>query len=135
MDFRVYSDRGGTPEEYAKVSYTFTNMTFSDANFEKGKADFKPGDALILYADSVKTYLELNPDKILTIIGHCDEDGTETLNMKLGADRAENAKAYFVDLGVSSTIKTISKGETEPVAPNDIELNKQKNRRVNFVIE
>jgi outer membrane protein OmpA-like peptidoglycan-associated protein len=135
LEFMLYSDRGGAPEEYTKIQYTFTNMTFSDANFEKGKSVFKPGEALITYADSVKTYLELNPDKILTIIGHCDTDGTDQYNLELGKDRAEEAKKYFIDLGVVATINTISKGESEPAFPNDSEINMQKNRRVNFVIE
>ncbi len=133
--FTLYTDRGDAPEEFAKIQFVFTNMTFSDANFEKGSPVFVPGDALIAYADSVKTYLELNPDKTLTIIGHCDSDGTDEYNLELGKNRAENAKNYFVDLGVSATINTLSKGESEPVVPNDSEINMQKNRRVNFVIE
>ena len=135
IEFLMYSDRDGAPDEFTKIVYTFTNMTFSDANFEKGKSAFKPGEALITYADSVKTYLELNPDKVLTIIGHCDADGTDQYNLELGKERAEEAKKYFIDLGVVSTINTLSKGESEPAFPNDNEINMQKNRRVNFVIE
>ncbi|MFT7603545.1 MAG: outer membrane protein OmpA-like peptidoglycan-associated protein [Saprospiraceae bacterium] len=135
LEFSLYTDRSGTPDEYAKIKYTFTNMTFSDANFEKNSPVFNPGEALILYADSVKTYLGLNPDNTLTIIGHCDSDGTDQYNLELGKHRAENTKKYFVDLGVTSKIVTQSKGETEPAFPNDSEINMQKNRRVNFVIE
>lgn len=133
--FLLYSDRDETPDEYSKIQFTFTNMTFSDANFEKGSPVFVPGEALKIYADSVKTYFELNPEKALTIIGHCDSDGTDQYNLELGKNRAENAKQYFIDLGLVVPINTESKGESEPAFPNDTEINMQKNRRVNFVIE
>lgn len=135
VSFYLYTVNDETAEDYAKIQYTFTNMTFSDANFEKDSPVFNPGESLILYADSVKTYLDLNPDKTLVIIGHCDKDGTDEYNMELGKNRAENAKKYFEELGVTATIKTVSKGKTEPAFPNDSETNMQKNRRVNFVIE
>ncbi|RMF03606.1 MAG: hypothetical protein D6772_01915 [Bacteroidetes bacterium] len=123
------------PSDYAKTAYTFHNMTFSDANFEVNSAVFKPGPAFKLYADSVKTYLELNPDRRLRIIGHTDSDASDAYNYRLGLDRSKSAKAYFKELGVEVEIITESRGETDPVAPNDSPANKQKNRRVNFVIE
>lgn len=134
VEFSLYTDADDSPDEYSKIVYTFTNMTFSDANFEKNSAVFSPGEALMNYADSVKTYLDLYPENTLTIIGHADSDGTDQHNLKLGLERAENAKKYFLDLGVTAAISTESKGESEPAFPNDSELNMQKNRRVNFVI-
>jgi len=44
-------------DEYAKLDISFTDNTFSDANFDFGSADFRPGEQCILYADSVKTFL------------------------------------------------------------------------------
>jgi outer membrane protein OmpA-like peptidoglycan-associated protein len=134
LEYGLYTDADDDPDEYTKIAYTFTNMTFSDANFEKNSAVFSPGQALMNYADSVKTYLDLYPDNTLTIIGHADSDGTDAHNMTLGLERAENAKKYFLDLGVTAEILTESKGESEPAFPNDSEINMQKNRRVNFVI-
>jgi len=135
LDFIFSSDRSGIPTEYVTPQFKFTNMTFSDANFEKGSPVFIPGEALKLYADSVKTFLNLNSEKSLTIVGHCDSDGTDQYNLELGKNRAENAKLYFQKLGVTSTINTVSKGKSEPAFPNDTELNKQKNRRVNFILK
>ncbi len=137
--FELYPT-SGVPDEFNKVQYTFTNMTFSDANFEFDKADFRPTPPCVLYADSVKTYLDLNPDKRLTIIGHTDSKGLPKYNLDLGKRRAESAREYFRELGVTADIKVDSKGETEPIAPNQIKgkdnpEGRQKNRRVNFVIE
>ncbi len=137
--FELYPT-AGIPDEFDKVQYTFTNMTFSDANFEFDKADFRPTPPCVLYADSVKTYLDLNPDKSLTIIGHTDSKGLPKYNYELGLRRAKSAREYFLELGVTATIEVDSKGETEPIAPNQIKGKdnpdgRQKNRRVNFVIE
>lgn len=136
IKFSLATDQEGTPDEFSKTAFTFTNMTYSDANFEKDSPIFNPTDALKLYADSVKLFFDANPEQLLTIIGHCDTDGTDEYNLELGKERAENAKIYFVDLGIIETnIETESKGESEPIAPNDTEENMQKNRRVQFVIE
>ena len=123
------------PQEFEKVQFTFTNMTFSDANFALGSDEFHPGESFVLYADSVKRYLETNPKSKLTIIGHTDNSGTDQYNMDLGKRRAESAREYFQELGVLGEIATESKGEKQPVSPNNTDENRQKNRRVNFRIE
>lgn len=138
IEFLLTSDRSGSTEEYVTAQFKFYDMNYSDANFEKDSPIFTPGEALITYADSVKTYLGLFPNDTLTIIGYCDVDGTDAYNLKLGQDRAENAKKYFVDLGVTALIITKSKGENEQLenlpADMDPEVVKQKNRRVRFLI-
>jgi OOP family OmpA-OmpF porin len=130
-----YDAAAGVPEGYEKVQFSFTNMTFSDANFAFGSAEFKPGSAFIAYADSVKTYLQLNPQRQLTIVGHTDNVGSDKFNEGLGLRRAKSAKVYFKELGVESDILTQSEGKRKPVATNDTSEGRQKNRRVNFIIE
>jgi outer membrane protein OmpA-like peptidoglycan-associated protein len=123
------------PSEYATASYSFTNMTYSDANFPSNSAIFDPGEAFRNYADSVKVYMGLHPEKTLRIVGHTDNVDTEKYNLKLGMRRAESAKEYLENLGITAAIKTESKGETEHVASNDTPEGRQENRRVNFIIE
>ncbi len=118
--------------------YRFEDNTFSDANFAFGSAEFRPGFQLVTYADSVKQFLDINPDYLLTIVGHTDSIDTEEFNQKLGMERAESAKEYFTELGITAPINTVSMGEKQPVAPNtnpdgtDNEEGRQANRRVNF---
>jgi len=133
ITFQMYAIT--TPSEYAKTAYTFTNMTFSDANFEVNSYVFKPGESFVSYADSLKIYLGLNTEKQLKIIGHTDSDASNKYNKRLGFNRAKSAKKYFEALGVENEIDVLSKGESEPVVPNTSAANKQKNRRVNFVID
>jgi len=123
------------PEEYSKVQFTFHDMTYSDANFGFDSDVFQPGSAFKLYADSVVTYLGNYEDKTLTIIGHTDNVGNITYNDDLGLRRAMSARKYFEEKGVTSKIKVASRGKREPIAPNDTDANKQKNRRVNLKIE
>jgi outer membrane protein OmpA-like peptidoglycan-associated protein len=132
FDFYTPSD---VPEEYDKVQFTFTNMTFSDANFAFDSDEFKPGEPFHLYADSVKTYFVQNPDKMMTIIGHTDNIGDKKYNYELGLRRAKSTLEYFRELGVTAKIDTDSKGEKRAVASNKTSEGRQKNRRVNFVIE
>lgn len=127
------------PDDYDRPIYSFKDNTFSDANFAFGSDEFKPGEQCILYADSVKTFLDANPNMILTITGHTDSIGSEKINLNLGLRRAKNAASYFRKLGVKSDIVPATKGEEQPVAPNSIggkdnPEGRQKNRRVNFKI-
>mgnify|MGYP001473019488 CR=1 FL=1 len=138
IGFALYTPR---PDDYEKPAYSFKDNTFTDANFEFGSDVFRPGEQCVLYADSVKTFLGENPGMFLTIIGHTDSIGTEKANFDLGLRRAKNAARYFRELGVKAEIIPISKGKTQPVAPNsmpdgsDNPEGRQKNRRVNFKLE
>lgn len=123
------------PSEFANASYLFTNMTYSDANFPSNSDVFDPGDAFRTYADSVKTYIDLNPDKSIRIIGHTDNVDTDRYNMKLGLRRAKSAKSWLLDHGIECEIDVESMGETKPVATNKTAEGRQLNRRVNFIIE
>lgn len=124
-----------TPTEFEKVQFSFTNMTFSDANFAYDSDEFKPGESFVAYADSVKTYLQLNPSKRMTIIGHTDNTGSGAYNLNLGLRRGRKAREYFQNRGIKSPIKVDSRGERRPAATNETEEGRQKNRRVNFVLE
>ena len=122
--------------DYEKQAFTFTNMSFTDANFEFGSAEFRPGESCIYYMDSVNTYMSLNPDSRLTIVGHTDSIDTDRFNYRLGLERAENTKEYMEELGVTaSRIDVASGGESKPVAPNRTDEGRQKNRRVEFIIQ
>ncbi len=132
-----FTEKGGSPkvEEYTKVKFTFHDMTFSDANFEYNSDVFKPNNAFKLYADSLKTYFDLNPTKSLSIIGHTDAIGSDEYNDELGLRRAQSVKKYLKALNVKGEILTDSKGRRYPMATNDDDGGRKKNRRVNFVIE
>ncbi|MEK7256197.1 MAG: OmpA family protein [Bacteroidota bacterium] len=141
ISFQTFTPQKEKPAAYEKLEFKFTDMTFSDANFEYNSDAFRPGKQCILYADSVKNYLGLHPEMELSIIGHTDSIGSEQYNYDLGLRRAKKAIEYFRELGVTAKINPVSKGESQPAAPNSLSggtdnaEGRQKNRRVNFKIE
>ncbi|MEM6379510.1 MAG: OmpA family protein [Bacteroidota bacterium] len=123
-------------QEAEKGSFTFNHMTFSDANFEYNSAVFNPGPAFQNYADSVYLFFNQTDTVNLTIVGHTDSIASQKYNYNLGRDRANSARAYFLKLGIQEDrINTDSKGEESPVAPNSTEEGRQKNRRVEILIQ
>jgi peptidoglycan-associated lipoprotein len=78
-------------------------------------------------------WLRDNPTATVTIEGNCDERGTNEYNLALGERRAESARAYLVDLGISaSRLTTISYGEERPLDPRHNEEAWAKNRNDQF---
>lgn len=76
-----------------------------------------------------------NPGVRVKIIGHTDSDGADAANLDLSKRRAESvknelAKSFGID---PSRIETDGAGETKPVAPNDSQVNKALNRRVELI--
>lgn len=121
-----------TPEEYdtGGQDFSFTNMSFSDANFKYDSDVFTPGSAFKFYADSVKTFLAVEDDKFLNLVGHTCDLGSDSYNKNLGLRRAKSVKKYFEELGVKTKISTASEGENKPAYKNDSNWSRSKNRRV-----
>lgn len=70
------------------------------------------------------------------ITGHTDNTGTAAINMKYGAKRAEALKNYMISLGApAANIETKSRGQEDPIAPNDSDANRAKNRRATVVLK
>ena len=74
----------------------------------------------------------MKADENLTVIvyGQTDNTGSLQINMKYGQKRAEALKKYMVKLGApAKNINCVSRGPNEPVADNDTEEGRAKNRR------
>lgn len=132
----VVAGQDGQPatEAPAANAFTFTNMNFSGANFDRNSDVFRPNPTFEAYADSLKTYFQLHPDKSLTITGHTDALSGDAYNMELGRRRAQAVRRYLEQRGINTNFKIASAGEREPVASNDTEEGRAKNRRVNLSI-
>ena len=115
-------------------AFTFSNMNFSGANFDQNSDVFRPNATFEAYADSLKTYFTLHPDQSLTITGHTDALSSDAYNLELGRRRALAVRNYLEGRGVKTKFTISSAGEREPVATNDTEEGRAKNRRVNLKI-
>lgn len=99
--------------------------------FETGKAMIKPESEPILQG-ALET-LQENPEVEVLITGHTDNVGKRDKNMKLSADRAASVRQWLVDRGIpAGRLTTKGFGPDKPIAPNDTDENKQKNRRIEF---
>lgn len=100
-------------------------------NFDFDKSVVKPQYFELLR--NVKDYAEQN-DLKLTIIGHTDSKGTDAYNMALGMRRAVAVRDKLVEFGLDPAriLSVESRGESEPIAPNDTEQGRFENRRIEF---
>ncbi len=100
-----------------------------------GTQSFQPDATLKAYTYELKHYLIKYPDKNVWVTGHTDNVGKADANFQLGLDRATHVVEYLIEQGVAKEhIKADSKGETEPVATNDTEEGRAKNRRITITI-
>lgn len=74
-------------------------------------------------------------DSAVSLEGHTDAIGTDEYNQGLSERRAAAAKQYLMDsFGIpASRLSAMGMGKENPVAPNDDEAGRSKNRRVDFV--
>ncbi len=83
-------------------------------------------------------YIELlqsDENMTIKITGHTCDLGSHELNQRIGQERADLAKDYMVENGISpKRITTFTKGETEPVFPNNNAVNRKKNRRLEIEV-
>jgi len=105
----------------------------SDVSFDVGRAAIKPNFAPVL--NQFATSLNQNPVTTVTIIGHTDSTGSDAINNPLSVDRANAARDYLVNRGVARTrIATDGRGSREPVADNNTQQGRDKNRRVEIYV-
>jgi peptidoglycan-associated lipoprotein len=81
------------------------------------------------------TWLQQFAQNRVVIEGHCDDRGTREYNLALGARRAEAARGFLINQGVSGNrITTISYGKERPVAVGSNEQAWAQNRRAVTVV-
>lgn len=83
----------------------------------------------------VGTVMKTYPNMKLEIRGHTDDQGGEEYNLKLSGERASAVADELARLGVDrSRLNIVGHGESRPLASNDSEENRRRNRRTEFVI-
>ena len=105
-----------------------------DLSFDPGRADIKPSVRPVL--DQFAQSLVQNPASVIQIVGHTDATGSDAANVQLSRERANATRDYLVSRGVTSDrIATDGRGEREPVASNDTEAGRARNRRVEIFVQ
>jgi len=119
-----------------KAEATDEGITISLENIQ-----FEADSARLLQSEKEKiikiaAILERYPDKELLITGHTALAGTASSRQKLSEERAAAVARFLVEMGVRSEYNVYTRGfgAEKPVAPNDTEANKARNRRVEITI-
>jgi len=111
-----------------------TPFVINDIVYTTNKAEIQEESKLILA--SFADYLKANPALEIEIRGHTDNVGNDQNNMALSADRAFEVLNYLASLGVEGArMSAKGFGETKPIADNNTDEGRAKNRRTEFVIK
>lgn len=108
-------------------------VNMSDVLFDTGSYTLKPGarEKLAKISGIVLAHPGLN----LQIEGHTDSVGTDEFNQQLSERRADSVRDFLAEQGVpASSITAHGFGKTQPVASNDTAEGRQRNRRVELVV-
>jgi len=102
---------------------------FFDTNKFDIKDDSKPE------MQKLVSFLTANPNLHIEISGHTDNVGNDQLNQTLSENRAKAVYQYLIANGVSAS-RLVYKGygKTQPIASNDSEDDRSRNRRTEFKI-
>ncbi len=104
---------------------------FDRLTFDTGKATLQPQsqEQLKNVAEIMKAYPAVN----VKLGGYTDNTGPAELNRKLSQDRADSVLGELAKMGIDkSRLEAEGYGDTHPVAPNDTEEGRAKNRRISI---
>ena len=104
-----------------------------DITFAFDRADIQPQFNPVL-DDIGRTLAEFNQTTV-QVVGHADSVGSDQYNQQLSERRARAVADALVQRGVSpQRIYVVGRGESQPIASNDTEEGRARNRRVEVVL-
>lgn len=127
-----WQSRGGPSDLPPCAAEIIESLTIELVNdeFDFDSAVIKPEMAAAL--DNVSRAVKKSGgDEMLTIVGHTDAVGSEAYNYELGLRRAEATREYLLSTGIpASRMVTRSAGKLEPIATNETDAGRARNRRI-----
>ena len=118
----------------AQCQVLFDELSASDTvNFEVSKATVLPDSYALL---DKFTALSLRcPTANFQVIGHTDNTGDPEFNRIISLERAEKVIEHIVNSGVAQQrFVAMGLGDTQPIANNETDTGRAKNRRVEFKV-
>jgi len=123
----------------AKVTYNNKALQEGD-NLILNNIQFAVNSAALLPAgkaelDKLVALMKQNASVEILLSGHTSSEGSAALNRELSLKRVRSCKDYLVSKGIDDVRITIKGfGPDMPIAPNDTEPNRAKNRRVEMKV-
>jgi outer membrane protein OmpA-like peptidoglycan-associated protein len=101
-------------------------------NFDSAKSSINGDSEPVL--TQVREMLAAHPELKIKIEGHTDNVGGQAANLTLSQQRAAAVKAWLVKAGIAEDrLSTSGHGDSRPLAPNETDEGRGKNRRVELV--
>ncbi len=102
--------------------------------FKTGSAELDRESEPLL--NSVVDIANRCPSVKIDVAGHTDNVGSESSNQRLSERRARSVVEYLTEKGINvGRIQSAGYGDTSPVAPNETEDDRAKNRRIEFKVK
>ena len=103
-------------------------------NFDSGTADLKAEHLPML--GTLRQAIEIFPDSSVVVEGHTDAFGSDETNHTLSQTRAEAVVHHLLgSMQISPTkLSSVGYGESRPVANNETQAGRKRNRRIDVVI-
>jgi OOP family OmpA-OmpF porin len=109
-------------------------IRLNTVEFTSGAATLTPAGRRSL--DQIVPILAALPAMPCEIQGYTDSSGDGQQDMDLSDRRAHAVQDYLVSKGISAArLDAEGYGENNPIAPNDTEENRRKNRRIEFLLK
>ncbi|GAB4165340.1 MAG: hypothetical protein Fur0032_01960 [Terrimicrobiaceae bacterium] len=134
VDIEKIPTAAGMPPEYASLAETYSGRLSMTFRFLTGQAQLDAKGVRDL--DRLVRFLARpeNRRKALVLVGFSDNSGTPETNIKLSQERADEVARQLGLRGVMVS-RTAGFGQAMPLASNETEVGRKKNRRVEVWIE
>ena len=124
----------GTRVDRSGCALPKQHVVLPGVHFEFNSDRLTPGSLSIL--DQAAYALNGQPGLNVRIAGHTDSVGSAEYNESLSMRRAKAVKYYLVTQGIASRrLSVIGYGESQPIASNEMDAGRAKNRRVEFEMQ
>jgi len=125
----VVADLGA--ENWSKDLEQKCRLTLVGVTFDFNQATLRPESAPVL--EKAAATLQSLPKLAVEVQGHTDNVGSEDYNQKLSNQRAQSVLAWLTGHGVSaSRLTSKGYGKSQPIAANDTDEGRARNRRVDL---
>src|SRR6185312_2809393 len=109
------------------------NYQLHDIYYKTNKAELEPVSMAVI--EEFANFLKENPTIKIKIVGYTDNVGNDKDNKALSLDRSFTVKQALENQGIAADrLTNDGMGSANPVASNDTEEGRAKNRRTEFII-
>jgi len=125
----IYLAKGKSAKFDKKLLQVGETIVLNNILFDQGKSEIKPHSIPDL--EKLVAFLQANPGAEIELSGHTSSEGDRAYNRSLSYKRVKACKDFLVNKNIADDrVIAVGYGPDRPAAPNDTEVNRARNRRV-----